>query len=132
MSQSPRPQQQPPQPLPADAQLFEQAADLGHRTAQLRALGDVAVPLGDVAAVVGLHRYSITRLEQRGKFPKRIPQHRFSLQVRTQNRRRDVLAQVLQVALDELIDDGADVLPAKAGPPLKAELSAAEQTRRRA
>jgi len=39
---------------------------------QLRALGDVAVGLTVVAAVTGLHRYSVTRLEQQGKFPPRI------------------------------------------------------------
>lgn len=54
---------------------------------QLRALGDVAVGLTVVAAVTGLHRYSITRLEQQGRFPVRVP-HRS----RPHYRSSDVLA----------------------------------------
>jgi hypothetical protein len=54
---------------------------------ELRALGDFAVSLTYVATVAGVHRYSITRWEQLGKFPARIPNR-----ARPHYRASDVLA----------------------------------------
>lgn len=48
------------------------SGDRAAQLAELRLLGDVAVSLTVVAAVTGMHRYSVTRLEGQARFPERV------------------------------------------------------------